>query len=269
MFDTMEVAKKIKEARIAQNLTQLALADEMGVSYQAVSNWERGNSMPDISKLEELCRILRIGIDELLSSNEKGAAVIEKVLSEGENPLTLIELGEVAQMLPPDEVQSQVESVQKQEERVNLSELVQIIPFLDEEYLGKMMENVVVDRIEAVCASAPFLDEKTLNRLMGDVVPESLFELVAVAPFLSEECLEKLVYRCKDVSDGKIIGSIAPFVSQECIDFLVEKNLDSEDLELVCDITAPFMGRKTARKVAEKLMEDKKFEALQKIVPFM
>ena len=44
MFDTTKVAKRIKEARVAQNLTQMQLADAMGVSYQAVSNWERGVS---------------------------------------------------------------------------------------------------------------------------------------------------------------------------------------------------------------------------------
>ena len=44
MFDTMKVAKEIREARIAKNMTQMNLADEMGVSYQAVSNWERGVS---------------------------------------------------------------------------------------------------------------------------------------------------------------------------------------------------------------------------------
>ena len=45
MFDTTKVAKRIKEARVAQNLTQMQLADAMGVSYQAVSNWERGDSL--------------------------------------------------------------------------------------------------------------------------------------------------------------------------------------------------------------------------------
>ena len=38
MFDTNQVASRIKEARMKQNLTQMNLADEMGVSYQAVSN---------------------------------------------------------------------------------------------------------------------------------------------------------------------------------------------------------------------------------------
>ena len=44
MFDTMKVAKRIREARIGKNMTQMQLADAMRVSYQAVSNWERGVS---------------------------------------------------------------------------------------------------------------------------------------------------------------------------------------------------------------------------------
>ena len=70
MFNTMKTARKIREARIAQNMTQMNLADAMEVSYQAVSNWERGNSMPDISKLEQLCAVLHINLDELLGSSE-------------------------------------------------------------------------------------------------------------------------------------------------------------------------------------------------------
>ena len=42
MFDTNKVAKNIKKARTEKNMTQMDLADAMGVSYQAVSNWERG-----------------------------------------------------------------------------------------------------------------------------------------------------------------------------------------------------------------------------------
>jgi len=44
MFDIMKISKKIKEARIARNMTQMNLAEEMDVSFQAVSSWERGVS---------------------------------------------------------------------------------------------------------------------------------------------------------------------------------------------------------------------------------
>lgn len=43
-FNTVQVGRKIKELRMKNNMTQMNLADLLGVSYQAVSNWERGVS---------------------------------------------------------------------------------------------------------------------------------------------------------------------------------------------------------------------------------
>lgn len=45
MFDMNRIGKAIRTARIGKNMTQMDLADQMGVSYQAVSNWERGVSL--------------------------------------------------------------------------------------------------------------------------------------------------------------------------------------------------------------------------------
>lgn len=61
------IAERIRDARIKKNMTQQRVADEIGVSYQAGSKWERGKSMPYISKLRELCGVLEISIDYLLS----------------------------------------------------------------------------------------------------------------------------------------------------------------------------------------------------------
>ena len=44
MFDTMKVAKKIKQARVERNMTQMDLADAMGVTTGAVYKWESGVS---------------------------------------------------------------------------------------------------------------------------------------------------------------------------------------------------------------------------------
>ena len=66
MLDMNKVAKNIKNARTKKNMTQLELADIVGVSYQAVSNWERGNSMPDIGKISDIAKALDIDVTELL-----------------------------------------------------------------------------------------------------------------------------------------------------------------------------------------------------------
>ena len=56
MFDAVEIGRRISRLRKEKDMTQPALADKMGVSFQAVSNWERGASMPDIGKLPELAK---------------------------------------------------------------------------------------------------------------------------------------------------------------------------------------------------------------------
>ncbi len=66
MFDVRIVSMRIHDARIKKNMTQSNLADELEVSFQAVSNWERGNLLPDISKYEDLCRVLEVDLEYLL-----------------------------------------------------------------------------------------------------------------------------------------------------------------------------------------------------------
>ena len=61
------IGNRISKFRKAKGLTQESLANLMGVSSQAVSKWETDASCPDISALPQLCRILGITADELLT----------------------------------------------------------------------------------------------------------------------------------------------------------------------------------------------------------
>ncbi|MGN1409361.1 MAG: helix-turn-helix domain-containing protein [Eubacteriales bacterium] len=268
MFDTLKVAKKIKEARIAQNMTQLAVADSMEVSYQAVSNWERGNSMPDISKLEQLCRVLKISLEELLDSDEKAAEAVTKVLDEEEPEMTIEELNEISAIMSPAELQKQLESAQKNSDRILLSTIGAMASYLDNEYLNTLLDRAEVDSIDAVISIAPFLEEEVLDKLADKAVPKNLSELVGLAPYVSESRLSKLIKRCEDVSDMGAVSALAPFISADCFDYLVEKNMDSSDFVKLSGV-AHFMDSGTVRKMAEKFIKDNNIEALRNIAPFM
>ncbi len=62
----MRIGEKIREARKVQNLSQDDLAEEIGISVQAVSKWECGQSCPDIMYLPRIADYLGVSLDDLL-----------------------------------------------------------------------------------------------------------------------------------------------------------------------------------------------------------
>ncbi len=66
-MDQVKTGKFIAERRKVVNLTQLQLAEKLGVTDRAVSKWERGKAMPDSAIMLELCSILKINVNDLLT----------------------------------------------------------------------------------------------------------------------------------------------------------------------------------------------------------
>lgn len=62
----MNIGNKISKCRKKSGMSQEALAAELGISRQAVSRWERGESIPDTEKIISLCTIFHVSADYLL-----------------------------------------------------------------------------------------------------------------------------------------------------------------------------------------------------------
>ena len=65
-MDQERIGKTIKELRTKNNLSQKEFADKYNVTYQAVSKWENGKNIPDLSILKRICSDNNITIEELL-----------------------------------------------------------------------------------------------------------------------------------------------------------------------------------------------------------
>lgn len=103
MFDMKKVGERISSLRKKTGMTQMALANKFGISYQAVSNWERGIAMPDISNLKELAEIFDTTVDDILG-DEKSADVL-LTADDGNVPtasLSADEFNFLSPLLPPD-----------------------------------------------------------------------------------------------------------------------------------------------------------------------
>ena len=65
----IEFGKNLRALRRARELTQEALAERLGVSFQTVSKWERGETLPDIAALPEVAAFFGVTIDALLGAD--------------------------------------------------------------------------------------------------------------------------------------------------------------------------------------------------------
>lgn len=65
-MDNIKIAEFLLARRKEKGITQSDLADKMGVTYQAVSRWEKGDSIPDLDTLDHLADFYGVTVDEIL-----------------------------------------------------------------------------------------------------------------------------------------------------------------------------------------------------------
>ncbi len=70
-MNASEVGKQIQLLRKVKGLTQNELGERLGVSFQAVSKWERGETLPDTALLPDLAAVLETSIDNILLGSQR------------------------------------------------------------------------------------------------------------------------------------------------------------------------------------------------------
>ena len=81
-INPQKVGEQIARLRKAKELTQIQLGERLNISFQSVSKWERGETLPDTSILTDLADILETTVDSILR------AAPEALLKDYQNPLT-------------------------------------------------------------------------------------------------------------------------------------------------------------------------------------
>ena len=81
-MDIQAVGRQISDLRRAKGLTQAELGERLGVTYQAVSKWERAETLPDTAILPELAEVLETTVDNLLRGGQRTVAYTKKLTVE-------------------------------------------------------------------------------------------------------------------------------------------------------------------------------------------
>lgn len=300
VFNMTKIGSNISRLRRENNLTQTELADLLGISFQAVSNWERGQSMPDIAKLGDLSQIFKVSIDEILE-NKKSAKIIEEIARD-ETPENLgaEELQELAPIMKPVQLDETIAASPNLkisdlvplapflssgvlgaaarrafESGGKLSEVAPLAPFLDESDLNELAENSMRDcaDMSAVAPLLPFLGEETVGRYAIAAYKSSgdVSSVTCAAPFMSEKLMDELAAEIYEKThDLNALSPIKPFVSDGVIDSIAERTLADHDFDPASIVsTAPFISEEKLTELAKSIIEHRGLNALRPIMPFL
>ena len=84
------LSDNIKKLRLARNISQVQLANELGISKQAVSNWENNNIQPSVDMLVALADFFRTSTDFLLDRDNAKAINVEGLSIEKQQHICMI-----------------------------------------------------------------------------------------------------------------------------------------------------------------------------------
>lgn len=149
MIDNMSVGKQLSLLRTGKGITQAELGERLGVSFQAVSKWERGETLPDVGILTELADVLETTVDNILRggasmTNFRGKIKVEDIIN-GINSLK-----KMGELLGKDNqlYRSAIEGINKNlnteiEDAFNDSYIFEA--FVAEAVIGSVMQGKYVD----------------------------------------------------------------------------------------------------------------------------
>ena len=264
MFNMQYTASKLAEARRAKDMTQMELAERLGISFQAVSSWERGNTMPDIAKLPEIADILEVSVDELLGGNSKVAdGIIEGDLPERvrSGEVSVSEVAEAIPVMKPSELDdfadklselcepSELTLENSKKSPRGISELEEIFPFLGDEVRQKLFARAVESGdINGLCELAPFVGRGTVSRCAVELYHRvGIGRIEDLLPFIEPETLSQIAdeeYKKRGLSG---LECLVLFMNREKLRALAAEAIERDGIKAISPI-APFLGREFLEK---------------------
>ena len=280
MFDMQKIGERIAGLRRERNLTQADLAEWLGISYQAVSSWERGATMPDISKLVELSRALGTTVDALLTGEEKGTPVMAADTATPIEPEEKTEEAETEETAQEENLDSFSGSLQDLMARVQvqLSDQMQAmrdklqnmqLQFSGAEAKCSVENGKPVITIEkkktegGVTVVFSSEDEKQKNS--GRVRTENIG---AMAFNMDQDLLEDVLIEAINDEDEEIVEEIACYLEPETIERAMAR-ADEELTDEILSTLAAYMGSGALEECALQALEEDDAERMEEIACYL
>lgn len=298
----MNIGKTIADYRKAANMTQSEVADKLGVTYQAVSKWERDESLPDITMLPKIADLFNISIDNLLRGSfemkeekevETAKQIIEEaavseteknndskeeidltetIFSEVEQEIedNLIDvsglLEQLAPLMKPNQLDRVISKLGKVDKKLN-----KVYPFLKRERMDELIEMTPLDELE-LDELLPFLNSAQRDLLIKKIVlledvPDWL-DLDELYPFLNSNQKTVLLSWLLAYDRFDLLDEFLPFSNAEQREKIIDEIIETGNLNYVSD-TYSYINKELKNRLLTYFIANKKGEDIAELLEFM
>ena len=275
MFDTQKTGEIIAQYRRQKNMTQMELAEEMSVSFQAVSSWERGNTMPDISRLPQLCSILGISIDQLLGDNPYLPTVHQLLEPQQNSAIPAQHLIDLEPAIKPRDLSEMIHQNREGMFFESFDQLLQLIPFLTQEDAEALVRahRPLITSLADFAMIAPMLSTELVLEIVDQLPMENVSSTTCLllAPFIGPERMQRLLEQSPAVLEsGETVAQLAPFVARDYLHRILSQrqfSFSQEELFLL----APFVEQPLLQQMVEQSSDAQPLsaKALAQFAPFL
>jgi len=210
-MDITKIGDFIKTRRKELKLTQTHIADELGVSAQAVSKWERGENLPDVGFIPDLAKLLEVSIENILqagqvdkhsptddlegfanlSPNQK-TELISKILNLEDYAITLDEI------LPYSGIPHKNAILAHIINRRDFEILEQITAYLDNNMKATALQALLTDgRFDIIEDIMPTFNRKHRDAIVNHIIKNPTREVADIlenfVPFFDKNQIERLI----------------------------------------------------------------------------
>lgn len=250
-FDMQRTGAMISRLRKEHGMTQMQLADALDISFQAVSNWERGQSMPDISKLPELAELFGTTIDELLGRRcpvieQAAAGRLDEHLQSA--AVTLEEAAEAAPFLPPEQAEvlaAHVIDTAATESAIALSDL---LPFMSTAQVDALLQKRLATNDYA--ALLPFCSTSAIDAAVQARI-ESGDAVAPFLPFLPTHEIDRIALERSERGEG--FAEYLPFMSDGALMRLLRQHVERHQS---VTMLLPFLPESAIRQLASTFIDE-------------
>ncbi|MDR1569062.1 MAG: helix-turn-helix transcriptional regulator [Oscillospiraceae bacterium] len=282
MLQMEKIGSYIARLRKANGLTQGKLADKLSVSHQAVSNWERGDSLPDASQWIPLSRALGTSVDLLLYGGELPDDEPDAREADSE--------ADSKEAAPPpsvmihreDEGDEDDEDEDEGEDDANEDEVEYETDEDDDDDETEAFASFSSDDEpsddywDQVIAFAPHMSREGLDQLVLSIMsgPRPNWSVIRkLAPFLSRESLDRLArMACDPAPDWDELRKLAPFLSRSALGELAKMAYEEAEPNWhALRKLAPFLSKSDLANIVEQCVEnlDPDLDELVKLAPYL